>query len=240
MNNPLNFVDPLGMDPQDPKKPDDSNVPFDPKDRVVINVGADKDTGKPLNTGEVLKKVAGIALTDQSDLTRSNPDQPNSMQASGAEDTSAPGWSRLSWNFFTGAGTRSREEFGSNTSMTRGMRTSPDVDAARQAFLKCDNPAVCTRYPSGLRAYGPTAVRYGWSGKDGPFRSAWDRSMPRQFVGSFYITIVEYPGNTARFTLENTTGVNSGSYHLLPDAPWKSGPLSSTNQTYFWWEKVPK
>lgn len=68
INNPLNYVDPLGlaynmgggtaeMNSQDPKKtPSVEDViaaDIDPKDVIVINTNRDKDTGRPLSEGEV-------------------------------------------------------------------------------------------------------------------------------------------------------------------------------------------
>jgi hypothetical protein len=96
--------------------------------------------------------------------------------------------------------------------MTQGMMTSPDVGIARQNFIN-----------QGGGTYGPTGVRFGVNAEDGPFEAGLN--MPRQFVGSFTITIKKQRNGDAMFVLQNTTHLKSLLYQMpgssrLTDQRW--------------------
>jgi RHS repeat-associated protein len=154
-----------------------------------------------------------------------------------SEDKTGVGTLGTEW--LSGRGPRERW-FGPSSYMTKGMMTSPDVAAARRAFLSCD-PRYCVRNSSGYRRVGPTVMGvFGWTARDGPVTA--DKNMPRQFVGSFYITISERYKGEMLFEIVNVTGLNSASFHILPDVGKEQfwGALSNTQQTYWWTEKIPK
>lgn len=111
--------------------------------------------------------------------------------------------------------------------MTQGMMTSPDVGIARQNFIN-----------QGGGTYGPTGVRFGVNAEDGPFEAGLN--MPRQFVGSFTITIKEQRNGDAMFVLQNTTHLKSLLYQMPGVQPVDRStmaPLSNKTQTYFWIER---
>lgn len=148
-----------------------------------------------------------------------------SMRAAPPEDTS---WYRLLFEFGSGTGPRSRQ-FGSNSAMTQGLKTSPDVATFREQF--CALPT-----PMALRQLGPTGSRFGLRAEDGPITAG--TNMPRQFVGSFTITIRGSSNGSALFILNNTTSLESLLYHL-PVENKKSGVMGNTQQTFWWKESCP-
>ena len=98
INNPLNNIDPLGLynvgggtaedNPQEPqKKPDPEDligitkVPQSEFEVAVININDDKNTGRPLNEGEVaarkLRNFMGLPLADEFDSRAQFPGTPN-------------------------------------------------------------------------------------------------------------------------------------------------------------------
>ena len=84
-----------------------------------------------------------------------------------------------------------------------------------------------------------TYDRYGnrnFDGEDGPINAGLN--MPRQFVGSFTITITEKEDGDALFVLENTTHLKSLLYQIPGIQPITGGgPLSNKHQTFWWMEK---
>jgi DNA-directed RNA polymerase subunit L len=110
--------------------------------------------------------------------------------------------------------------------MTQGMMTSPDVAAARQKFIEQGGGT----YVGG--------VRFGLNAEDGPFEAG--ANMPRQFVGSFNITITQKGDGDAQFVLENATTLKSALYQTPGVQPVERStmhPLSTKTQTYFWTER---
>ena len=133
---------------------------------------------------------------------------------------------QLFFEWVTGTGQKDRE-FGPSDYMTQGMMTSPDVAAARQRFIE-----------QGGGTYGPAGVRFGLDAEDGPFTAG--SNMPRQFVGSFNITITEQRNGDATFVLENATTLKSALYQMPGVQPVERTtmlPLSNKTQTYWWIER---
>jgi RHS repeat-associated protein len=133
---------------------------------------------------------------------------------------------RLTFEFFTGTGPTDRQ-FGPFSYMTQGLMSSPDVAGHRQNFIT-----------QGGGTYGPAAVRFGVSGEDGPFEAGFN--MPRQFVGSFYISIRERAGGEALFVVDNTTHLRSLLYNtpgVQPVDRSTMAPLSTKAQTFWWVER---
>lgn len=154
----------------------------------------------------------------------------NSMSAAAPDNTGvffSENWlpTGLFVQWVSGAGPRDRQ-FGPDSYMTQGMRTSPDVNIHRDSFIN-----------QGGGVYGPNVVRFGrLSAEDGPFEAGLN--MPRQFVGSFYITITEKQNGDALFVLTNTTGLESFLYGAVHNVDRSTmAPLSNKTQTYFWVEK---
>jgi RHS repeat-associated protein len=146
-----------------------------------------------------------------------------SMQAGQPDNTGA---FQLLFEYITGTGPTDRQ-FGSDTYMTQGMMTSPDVTNHRQNFIN-----------QGGGTYGPEAVRFGLSGEDGPLEAGFN--MPRQFVGSFYMTITERPGGDALFVIDNTRHLRSALYNIPSVQPVERStmaPLSTKAQTFWWVER---
>jgi len=245
LNNPLNNTDPLGLyyvgngakDPfikefkQDPEKGDFPE--WDPKDTIIIIIRADKNTGRRISEDEasaisIRNMVVGMSLADEFDQKAAQA-QPSGPYFHAAADST--GTAELTWEFFSGRGERHRY-FGPSAAMTRNMMTSPDVAAHRQRFIQ-----------QGGGMYGPTSVKFGWSAQDGPYTAAKSGPIengPRQFVGSFTITIREGSNGDALFTLRNTTSLRS----LLLDFPAVENvqrtdmlPLSNKTQEFWWYEK---
>ncbi|MGH9872943.1 MAG: RHS repeat-associated core domain-containing protein [Pyrinomonadaceae bacterium] len=245
LNNPLNNTDPLGLyyvgngakDPfikefkQDPEKGDFPE--WDPKDTIIIIIRADKKTGRRISEDEasaisIRNMVVGMSLADEFDQKAAQA-QPSGPYFHALEDDT--GATEMAWEFFSGRGPRDRY-FGPSAAMTRNMMTSPDVAAHRQRFIQ-----------QGGGMYGPTSVKFGWSAQDGPYTAAKSGPIengPRQFVGSFTITIREGSNGDALFTLRNTTSLRS----LLYDLPQVENvqrsdmlPLSNKTQEFWWFEK---
>ena len=145
-----------------------------------------------------------------------------SMQAGRGDSTGAL---QLLFEWVTGTGPTDRE-FGPSDYMTQGIMTSPDIAAARQAFIDQGGGT----YMGG--------VRFGLNAEDGPFEAGLN--MPRQFVGSFNITITEQRNGDAHFVLENATTLKSALYQFPGVQPVERStmrPLSTKTQTYWWIER---
>jgi RHS repeat-associated protein len=145
-----------------------------------------------------------------------------SAQAGPGDSTGAL---QLLFEYITGTGPTDRE-FGPSDYMTQGMMTSPDVTAARQKFIQQGGGT----YVGG--------VRFGLNAEDGPFEAG--SNMPRQFVGSFNITITQQPNGDAQFVLQNATTLKSALYQIPGVQPVERStmhPLSTKTQTYFWTER---
>jgi RHS repeat-associated protein len=241
VNNPLNNTDPLGLynvenganDPfikelrQDQDKKHEDEPEFDPKDTIIVFIRADKNTGRRISEGEAaartIRNMMGSSLADEFDQGAAQPSGPY-FQASTADDS--PGTLRMAWEFFSGRGPRHRD-FGPNASMTRNMMTSPDVAAHRQQFIQ-----------QGGGTYGPTGRTFGVKAQDGPVTAG--TNGPRQFVGSFTITITECLNGDAWFELTNSTNLPSLLYHIPGVQPIQRSemlPLSDKTQTFWWIER---
>jgi hypothetical protein len=144
------------------------------------------------------------------------------MQAGPPDNT---GTVQLFFEWVTGTGPTNRE-FGPNDYMTQGLKTSPDVAEARQKFIDQGGGS----YTGG--------VWFGLNAEDGPIEAG--TNMPRQFVGSYNITITEKRNGDAEFVLGNPTTLKS----FLYQAPGVQNverstmhPLSNKTQTYWWVER---
>jgi len=241
LNNPLIFVDPLGLEWRTNDKTGKLAWYGDNDDRAgttefIDEYYKDGDKWVHLNTNGPNSNAdhndqygwAGWTYVDASSVPGIyNPDNLPSIQAGESENTS---WFGLTVEYFTGTGPSDRQ-FGPESDMTRNMQTSPDVNVARNSFI---NQAGSS--PQYGRTYGPTGVRFGLDAEDGPLTAGFN--MPRQFVGSFTITITEKEDGDALFVLENTTHLKSLLYQIPGIQPIKGGgPLSNRNQTFWWVEK---
>ena len=145
-----------------------------------------------------------------------------SVQAGPGDSTGAL---QLLFEYITGTGPTDRD-FGPSDYMTQGMMTSPDVAAARQKFIDQGGGT----YVGG--------ERFGLNAEDGPFEAR--ANMPRQFVGSFNVTITQKGNGDAQFVLENATTLKSALYQTPGVQPVERStmhPLSTKTQTYFWTER---
>lgn len=154
-------------------------------------------------------------------------------------------WIGLTWEFFSGRGRRHRQ-FGPDTSMTSGLRTSPDVARHRQQFCNQGGGFYSNANAApGKWRFGPlggTGVDgiIGSGARDGHLRAFAANNGPRLFVGSFDIAIRGYGNSSALFVITNQTTLRSFLYHRTPES-WNpsSGLLSTTTQTYWWTENNP-
>jgi hypothetical protein len=150
------------------------------------------------------------------------PDIPPNVMGPGRPDNSS--WFRLLWEFFSGTGPKERQ-FGPNSDMTRGLRNSPGVNANRDKFCE-----------GGQRAYQGSAS----FGLSALFRAGVN--MPRQFVGSYNISITPRSGGGALFEITNTTHLKSLLYQapgVQDIQPSEMKALSNKEQTYWWKEDNP-
>jgi len=246
LNNPMTLTDPLGLEPQSQSDEDD-------RDPFIAEARHKQKTKRPPSHEEPYVDKHGILRNPDGspyklpDIKVDDADSTASLiqavaAATGASIDNAPlgdsdsSPAVLGSRFLTGIGPR-RQTFGPNAGMTKGLKSSPEVAKARRAFLACIDPR-CIRMPNGLRRYGPAySGYYGRSSSDGPISSGLN--IPRQFVGGFQITITERLDGTAHFVIDNDTGVESGAYHQVPNAPWQRGPLSTIHQTFYWNERIP-
>jgi hypothetical protein len=225
-------TNPSDDEPEDPKQI--LTIPSSDLQIIITNINLELDSGKYLSDGEAavkaVRKFGGIAsLSDEFESRVVSQPRGNFMQASTSDDS--PGTLRMAWEFFTANGPRHRD-FGPNAAMTKNMMTSPDVAVHRQNFVH-----------QGGGVYGPTSVQFGWAAKDGPVTSFINGPLengPRQFVGTFTITIKEGSNGDAYFTLQNTTSLKSFLYHM-PGVQnvdrSELAPLSNKTQEFYWCEK---
>jgi RHS repeat-associated protein len=83
----------------------------------------------------------------------------------------------------------------------------------------------------------------------GTFEAAWDTilspwtgdlsSTATQVGGFVNASIVNNRDGTITLTIKNEAGAKSFFYHLVGNAPWQSGPLSTIRQTFEWTEAAP-
>ena len=147
-----------------------------------------------------------------------NPDNEPKISAAPGDNTS---WLRLTWEFFTGTGLVERQ-FGPDSTMTKGIMTSPDIPRHRQNFIDQSGGT-----------YGPTDYRFGVSSEDSPITSSGH--MSREFVGSYAITITEQANGDALFVLQNTISLLS--LLIQPVERSTMHPLSNKSQTFWWVER---
>ncbi|MEK6325302.1 MAG: FG-GAP-like repeat-containing protein [Acidobacteriota bacterium] len=203
--------------------------------------------GPPI-VGKILRGAGAVALRIRAPVIAGTPPiNPNggigvgpiSSFMQGPQIGPAPpdktSWLKLfvDWVFSKGSHDR---QFGPDSSMTEGLRTSPGIDPIRREF--------CAQIGSGgpplLQGY--TRFSLGWKifgGPDGFLRAGLN--MSRQFVGSFKLTIKGYPDGSALFTAENDTSLKSFLYHIPGVQPVKpgEGPGATMKQTYWWSETNP-
>lgn len=150
------------------------------------------------------------------------------MRPAKREGNGSLDWLALFLEWALGVGPQERQ-FGPDTEMTQGLRTSPDIADHRAKF--CANLAKSRRYSGG--------ARFGVGAKDGPITAG--TNMPRQFVGSFSLKITGNADGSALFEATNVTSRRSAFYHL-PFGDWgdaKTGFGGSKTQIFWWKEDAP-
>lgn len=149
------------------------------------------------------------------------------MQAAPPDNT---GVVQMFIEWLAGAGPTDRQ-FGPDAYMTKGLRTSPDIDTHRQRFVAQGGGLYDSRINGNNLRFSVTA-------EDGLIEAGLN--MPRQFVGSFNLTIKDLPNGDALFVATNTTHLKSFLYQAPGVQPVDSStmaPLSNKTQTYWWVEK---
>ncbi len=137
----------------------------------------------------------------------------------------------MDWIFSKG---EPNHQFGPDASLTKFLKKSHGVDRIRQEY--------CQKIASGGKAYLKGLVNWGLgfnpANDDGVLRTT---SMPRQFVGSFSLTVERLPDGRSEFTAYNETSLKSFLYHIpgVQNVGRGEGPGATMTQTYFWWETNP-
>ncbi|MBK8146937.1 MAG: RHS repeat-associated core domain-containing protein [Acidobacteria bacterium] len=170
----------------------------------------------------------------------------------------------LLFEFLTGTGEEQRF-FGPNSSITNGMKTSPQLSSDRNRFSEnaCNRSGFQydrTRSEGQFGVTGSGTIdRFlpgiQGNGSDSHLGATVDLSESRNFVGSFRIRIAELDPSTrlTTFTVSNETGAYSTFYHLLSDRNVNTSPLgnfggyrsnsraslSTIRQTIMWSERNP-
>lgn len=236
LNNPLAFIDPTGLEWRQNDEngeirwfaiDDDrtgtteyTNEYYRSKDGRWIHLHMSGPTRNPEHDGFARR---GWEFVDAASVPGSyNSANVPAMQAGPPDNT---GTVQMFFEWVTGTGPSDRE-FGPNDYMTQGLRTSPDVDGARQKFIDQGGGT----YSGG--------VWFAWDGKDGLYQAG--TNMPRQFVGSFEVTITEKQNGDAEFVLSNTTSLRSFLYQIpVVENVERSTmhPLSNKTQTFWWVER---
>jgi len=224
LNNPLAYIDPTGLEWRRHDetgevkwyKDDDDRTGTTEWTEMQYGIGNDQfvrlNANGPDANGSSQEARQGWSIYTQPSMLAGQPDNTGSLQ--------------LLFEYLTGTGPTDRQ-FGPSDYMTQGMMTSPDVATHRQNFIE-----------QGGGTYGPTGVWFGRTGEDGPFEAGFN--MPRQFVGSFEITITERRNGDAMFVIDNATTLKSLLYQIPGVQPVERStmaPLSNKTQNFFWVER---
>ena len=230
LNNPLAYIDPTGLEWRRHDetgalkwyKDDDDRTGTTEWTEMQYGIGNNRfvqlNANGPDANGSSQEARQGWSIYNMPSMQAGQPDNTGSLQ--------------LLFEYLTGTGPTDRQ-FGPSDYMTQGMMTSPDVATHRQDFID-----------QGGGTYGPTGVWFGagwgvpFGAEDGFIRAG--TNMPRQFVGSFEITITEQRNGDAMFVIDNATTLKSLLYQIPGVQPVERStmaPLSNKTQTYFWTER---
>jgi RHS repeat-associated protein len=132
-------------------------------------------------------------------------------------------------DFFTGGGETIRQ-YGPGDVEIAEMQQSIAAQRMRAAFVEtgCEDQ----------RGFAYDTFQAYWDTIANPFTA--DLSSTATQVGGFAgASIVKYPDGTITITIPNEAGAYSFFYHLVPNAPWQSGPFRTIRQTFQWTEPAP-
>ncbi|MGE4170774.1 MAG: RHS repeat-associated core domain-containing protein [Candidatus Margulisiibacteriota bacterium] len=134
------------------------------------------------------------------------------------------------WDWMSGSGDRTRD-YGPEDIETKEMAESPGAEAMREKFYK--NGAQSSKedfsYETGKAAID-TLVK--------PSTADWGGTGAQ--VGGFRGQYVNNGDGTVTYTIKNEAGTHSFFYHMLPNLPFKTGPMSTITQTFRWTEPIKK
>jgi len=133
------------------------------------------------------------------------------------------------FSWLLGLGNSNTRNYGPSDIETQEMIDSRGGAALRSEFYKkgCPND-VGFEYSTSQAAWDTLLNRV-----------TRDLSSTALQVGGFDATATNNGNGTVTFTIKNTTGIRSATYHLSPwDSPFNSGPLWNIYQTFQWTEKI--
>ncbi len=136
------------------------------------------------------------------------------------------------WNYFwswaLGTGSR-RRNYGPHDVETQEMQASQAARDMREAFAQAHCHTVKNIGYSTRQAYLDTSF----------YPDTADTNSTAWEVGGFAGASVTNNGDgTATFDIPNVSGTHSFFYHLVPNTPWRSGPMSNIYQNFKWKEPI--
>jgi len=128
------------------------------------------------------------------------------------------------FDFITGTGDAYRY-YGQTSAEVADLRRSAGAQVIRDAFVangcrSTSNIFYDTRPAFRDTVFNPTSTAFQVGG----------------FAGA---SAVKEGNGMLRITVSNVAGANSLLYHIVPNAPWSTGPLRTIHQTFEWREAVP-